>query len=113
MTEPRRAVLALDQGSHASRACIVDTRGAILAEAHLPVRTWHGVAGQIEQDPDELVTSLQSVADRAIGIARSAEPHAAELDIVAAGLATQRSTIVCFNARSDNVQLSGVRLSAA
>ncbi len=39
-----RGVLALDQGSHASRACIFDESGALCAAASVPVSTRHPAA---------------------------------------------------------------------
>jgi glycerol kinase len=84
-----RAVLALDQGGHASRACIVDERGEILAEQQLAIGTAHGSDGEVEHNADEIADSLRAAA---VSVLRGA----GELIIEAAGLATQRSTIVCF-----------------
>ncbi|MFI4867971.1 MAG: FGGY family carbohydrate kinase [Steroidobacterales bacterium] len=95
-----RAVLALDQGGHASRACLVDVHGRILATQQVPIATAHGSAGEVEHDPQEIVASLQAAA---AGVLRAAP----ELIVDAAGLATQRSTIVCFE------RGSGVALSSA
>jgi glycerol kinase len=86
-----RAVLALDQGSHASRACVFDQHGHLLAQRHLPVATQHE-GGHIEQDPLALVQSLRTVAQQALVEARLRHP---QLEVQAAGLAVQRSTIVC------------------
>jgi len=85
-------VLALDQGSHASRACIFDHRGALLASATVPVETRHPAPAHVEQDALELVQSLRAAARQAIAAAHRAEPR---LRLEAAGLAVQRSTIVC------------------
>ena len=87
-----RAVLALDQGSHASRACIYDTAGVLCGARTVPVATRHIDARHIEQDADELLRSLQSAAQAAVRMALHARP---QLQLVAAGLAVQRSTIVC------------------
>jgi glycerol kinase len=85
-----RCVLALDQGSHASRACLLDESGQLLASATVPVATVRRGAAEVEQDADELVQSLRSAAAQAVAAAR-----APRLELVAAGLAVQRSTIVC------------------
>jgi glycerol kinase len=98
----RHAVLALDQGGHASRACVVDADGNILAEALCPVATVLGAEGQVEHDADELASSLWSVARRALAEARAGFPG---LTVGSAGLATQRSTVVCFR-RTDAATLS-------
>jgi glycerol kinase len=88
-----RGVLALDQGGHASRACIVDERGEIVAEQQVAIATAHGGDGEVEHNADEIAASLRTAA---AGVLRDA----GDLVIEAAGLATQRSTIVCFDRRS-------------
>jgi glycerol kinase len=88
-----RAVLALDQGGHASRACLVDERGDILAEHLVPIGTALGSDGEVEHSADEIAASLRTAALAVLG-------DAGELRIDAAGLATQRSTIVCFQTHS-------------
>jgi glycerol kinase len=98
----RRAVLALDQGGHASRACVVDDSGLILSEAHREVSTRHGPDGTVEHDAEELAASLWQAARSALAQARAGF---AQLRVESAGLATQRSTIVCFR-RSDGAALS-------
>jgi len=86
---PGQVVLALDQGSHASRAVLFDITGVQLAEAHVPVATRREGSDRVEQDPEELVRSLRLAVEDAFESA-----PAAGRSIVAAGLATQRSTIV-------------------
>ncbi len=104
----RPLVLALDQGGHASRACLVDDDGAIRAQATVPIRTRHGPHGEVEHDPEELVESLRSAAGQVLAqLPALSGGAAASLDVAAAGLATQRSTLVCFE------RGSGAALSAA
>ncbi|MDX1572257.1 MAG: FGGY family carbohydrate kinase, partial [Xanthomonadales bacterium] len=83
-------VLAIDQGTHATRAMIFRDSGRCLAEASIPVGI-HRSDGRVEQDPRELVESVRAAALQAIKAAPGGE-------IDAAGLATQRSTIVCWDA---------------
>jgi len=84
-------VLALDQGSHASRAVLFDATGAAVAEARLAVGTRRQGSDRVEQDPDELLGSLRTAATDACDSATvRGRP------VTAAGLATQRSTIVCW-----------------
>jgi len=87
-----RCVLALDQGSHASRACLFDESGQLRASASVPVATTRRGAAEVEQDADELLHSLRSAATQAVAAAQAQEPR---LELAAAGLAVQRSTIVC------------------
>ena len=97
-----RGVLALDQGSHASRACIFDESGALCATASVPVTTRQPAALHVEHDAYELVSTLRSAAESALQTARRQQP---QLTLAAAGLAVQRSTIVCCS-RVDGVALS-------
>ena len=92
---PEEAVLALDQGSHASRACLYDRDGRLVARCELPVATRHPAPDRVEQDPLELADSLQRAAEEALARARTTHPR---LVVVAAGLAVQRSTLVCCEA---------------
>ena len=88
-------VLALDQGGHGSRAVLFDQCGGELAASHVPVATRHDTDGRVEQDPRELVRSLARAAQDAC------DSHAAAgRTIGSVGLATQRSTIVCWERSS-------------
>jgi len=87
MTEPA-LYLVLDQGSHASRAMVFDRRGEQHAAASVPVDT--RIKGdRVEQDPEQLVATLRDCAGKAC-LEAGAVPRAA-------GLATQRSSVVCWN----------------
>jgi glycerol kinase len=83
-------VLALDQGSHASRAVLFDSIGHQLTAAQVSVATRREGVDRVEQDPEELVRSLQT----ALVDATESRDGAA---IVAVGLATQRSTVVAWS----------------
>jgi glycerol kinase len=83
-------VIALDQGSHASRAVLIDAAGSEVAQAHVPVATRREGTDRVEQDAEELVRSLRT----ALQDACERRPGAR---IFAAGLATQRSTVVAWS----------------
>ncbi|HVN43409.1 MAG TPA: FGGY family carbohydrate kinase [Steroidobacteraceae bacterium] len=94
--------LALDQGGSASRAVLFDAVGRAVASAHVPVGTHREGADRVEHDAEELARSLGEAARDVCD-----SDLARDRPIMAAGLATQRSTIVCWERR-------GVRpLSAA
>lgn len=97
-----RGVLALDQGSHASRACIFDESGGLCASASVPVTTRQPAALQVEHDAYELVSTLGIAAARALQMTREQQPR---FELAAAGLAVQRSTIVCCS-RLDGAALT-------
>ena len=91
---PRRAplFLALDQGGHASRARVFDVRGRLAAAAERRIATRSPSANRVEHDPAALLASLRQACQ---DVARQLGPRVA--DIRRAGLATQRSTIVCWD----------------
>lgn len=89
---PDACVLAIDQGGHSSRAIAFDFQGAHLTEASRPIETVHGDEDRVEHDPQEVLQSVrEAVAECAI------QTSAAGRRIVAAGIATQRSSLVCWN----------------
>lgn len=92
--------LCLDQGGHASRALVLDECGAVLARAVREVPTQHRGADHVEQDPEQVVASL---CEAVTEVVRTLGARAGE--IVVAGLATQRSSIVCWD------RLTGAALS--
>lgn len=87
--------LALDQGGHASRALVFDGRGECVAKALVKVGVRHPRENWVEQGPDEVVASLVRAAERVV---RSLGKEARK--IRCAGLATQRSSIVCWDLKS-------------
>lgn len=93
--------LALDQGGHASRALVFNAAGTLVSSASIPIATQRIGDGRIEHDPEELVASLRQAVDAAC----------AELPpgsrILAAGLATQRSSMACWH-RQTGLALSPV-----
>jgi len=84
--------LALDQGGHASRALLFDPHGQVVARALRDIDEYHPRPDWVEQDPEQLVESLIEVIREVLrDVGRRGR------DIVAAGLATQRSSIVCWD----------------
>ena len=98
MSEPAQ-ILAIDQGSHASRAALFAADGRRGQIAYREVATRRPREGWVEQDPEEL---LQSVLDCAEEVAAAAPGP-----ITVAGLATQRSSLVCWD-RDSGAALSPV-----
>jgi glycerol kinase len=90
--------LAIDQGGHASRASLYEAKGSLIATATVPVHTYHPAPDQVEHDPEEMVASVQTAITDALRSAGSST-------IAAAGLATQRSSVVCWD------KISGAALS--
>lgn len=90
----QRLYLALDQGGHASRALVFAGTGELIATGSQPLETLHGADGHIEHDPEVLIDSLREA------IAAACRNLPAASRIVAAGLATQRSSMCCWERKS-------------
>ena len=100
-TSSKEHYLAIDQGGHASRALVFDDQGRVVSRGLREVKERRLKPGWIEQDPEELVTSINEAvgeAIRALGDRRGR---------IRAGMATQRSSIVCWD-RQDGKALSPV-----
>jgi glycerol kinase len=95
-------ILAIDQGTHATRAFIFDRLGSIVASAQQRIELHRYARNEVEQDARQILASMQSViAD----VLDSPGVHPAQIDV--AGLATQRSSVVAWN-RLDGAPLSPV-----
>jgi len=92
--------LAIDQGGHASRALLFDDRGRVVARGGQAVHVHQPQPGWVEQDPDEVVRSVRASVEQVL----SGHEAAA---VVAAGIASQRSSIVCWD-RGNGCALSPV-----
>lgn len=90
----RRLYLALDQGGHASRALVFADDGELVAAGSVPIETLHGAGGHIEHEPEALIASLRAAIVAACG------QLPAGSRIVEAGLATQRSSMCCWQRHS-------------
>ncbi len=95
-------LLAIDQGTHASRALLFDVCGRQIASHLVPVTLTRPQANRAEQDPGEIISSVREAVTQAI---RSLAP-AERGNIRACGLTTQRSTVLAWRA-------NGTPLSAA
>ncbi|MGI9291579.1 MAG: FGGY family carbohydrate kinase [Gammaproteobacteria bacterium] len=81
--------LCLDQGGHASRAVVINSTGDIKNIVFREISTQRdGV--RVEHDPDELLLTLREAAEEVAG----------QYSLSAAGLATQRSSIVCWDRKT-------------
>ena len=84
--------LSIDQGGHASRALVFDIHGQLQASAQAQIATLHPGRYKVQHDPDALLASIQRACTSVVRQLGSRCAH-----IQAAGLATQRSTIVCWD----------------
>jgi glycerol kinase len=86
------AILAIDQGTHASRAVLFNKLGKTVAGAYQPVTMTRTGQDVYEQDANEILDSVWKV----IGAALAAN----NLPVSSAALATQRSTLVAWDGAS-------------
>ena len=84
--------LAIDQGGHSSRAIVFNTFGEQIAFARQLVDEQKTGLDRVEQDPELLLGSIIESVKSVIEQLGERSRH-----IVAAGLATQRSSMVCWH----------------
>jgi len=94
--------LAIDQGTHASRAVVLDHRGRVLASGAQEIGLTRPQTDWAEQDGDEMLASIFTAATQALSALGERRR-----DVIAAGLASQRSSCVCWD-RRDGRPLSPV-----
>lgn len=86
-------VLAVDQGTSATKAVLVDTSGAIVSAASVAVAQSHPRPGWAEQDPLEIWASVQAAVTACL--------HGHDAGAVAAvGLSTQRESTLLWERAS-------------
>ena len=93
-------VLVIDQGGHASRASVIDRFGNIHNTGTAEINAIHKQNGHIEYDPITMLNSVELAINRAVK----------EIDIgliKSAGLATQRSNVLCWH-RNSGIPLSPI-----
>jgi len=86
--------LAIDQGTHASRAVVLDCLGRVRSQGERAIGLVHPRTDWAEQDAEAMVASILE----AVGAALAPLGEAAG-DVVAAGLASQRSSCACWDRR--------------
>src|SRR5579884_3333298 len=86
-------ILAIDQGTSATKCVLVDRAGRIVARGSAPLAEQHPRPGWVEQDAEALWHSVQrAVAD----CLRDQDARA----VAAVGIANQRETLVLWDRRS-------------
>jgi len=92
MPQPKRYVLALDQGTSSSKAFIFDNQGQVVSRAGRDFSQIYPRPGWVEHDPNEIWKSQLEVAREAIGSAGIRVD-----EIAALGLTNQRETAVLWD----------------
>jgi glycerol kinase len=87
-----KLALAIDQGTHASRALVFDACGQVLARGECQVALARPQTDWVEQDGDEIVASIHTALAQAINALGSRARQ-----ITVAGLSSQRASAVCWD----------------
>jgi glycerol kinase len=95
-------ILAIDQGTHSTRAVIFDAQGRqqVMAQQAIELQVQDNV--RVEQSPNQILKSMQQVMGQVLR-----HPAIASGRVRHAGLATQRSSILAWT-RDEGVALSPV-----
>jgi glycerol kinase len=92
MTNDKRYLLALDQGTSSSRSIVFDAHGRIAAMAQREFKQIYPQPGWVEHDPREIWASQLATARDAL-----AQAGIGAGDIAAIGITNQRETTVVWN----------------
>ncbi len=87
-------ILAIDQGTSATKAIVVADGGKVLGEGSTPVNTQAGAGGAVEQDPEELLQSIVEAGRAALA--------AAGVEVEAVGLGNQGETVLRWDRETGN-----------
>jgi glycerol kinase len=85
-------ILAIDQGTSATKALVVGVGGDVLGSAEVPVRPRSVPGGGVEQDPAELYESVLGAGQAALAAARA--------PVHALALANQGETVLAWDRRT-------------
>ena len=92
--------LAIDQGTHASRACLFDEAGVLVCEYTKKIKLNRISSSHIEQDANEIVDSVKEVVAKLLH-------EVSDQDVIAAcGIAIQRSSVLAW--KNDGTAISPV-----
>ena len=90
-----KLILAIDQGTHSTRAIVFDSQGHVVASARQSIELQRLSRIEIEQWATEILQSMQSVVANVLD-----DPAINPEQIVTAGMAAQRSSIVAWHRNS-------------
>lgn len=91
------AVLAIDQGTSATKAIVVDDTGGVIAVAEIPITVVSGAGGMVEIDAEQLWESV-------VHAGRAAWSEAGNPVLDGIGLANQGETVLAWDRRTGTPQ---------
>lgn len=89
-------VLAIDQGTSATKAIVVDSSGAVRGQATAPVSPRAGAGGAVEQDAEELLESVVVAGRGAL--------DAAAVEVAAVGVGNQGETVLRWDRQTGRTE---------
>ncbi len=92
---PNTLYLCIDQGGHASRAIVFNQNGEEICSAYCEVQTQHPAKNFVELNATQVIKSIDSAIKQVLE-----KLGDKKRDIISAGLATQRSNVVCWNKKT-------------
>lgn len=95
MTDP--LVLAIDQGTSATKALLVDADGRVVARGSAPLEQQTPQPGWVEHRPEDVVTSMRLAVAEALAAYASASGPAA---VACVGISNQRESLVLWDRRT-------------
>jgi len=94
-----RYILAIDQGTSATKSLLVDQQGAVVARGACPLTEQYPQPGWVEQDADEIFASVQTSVERCLAAVDAAGATYADR-IAAVAFSTQRESLVLWERAS-------------
>ena len=92
---PNELYLCIDQGGHASRAIVFNHEGEMVSSAYSEIETQHPAENFVELNANDVIRSVNDSLKEVLHKLGDKKKH-----IVSAGLATQRSNVVCWNKKT-------------
>ncbi len=94
----KQYILAIDQGTTSTKACIYDQQQHMIAWAQLEFKQYFPQVGWVEHDPEELWQSVLAVCHKALATA-----NVSASQIAALGISNQRETTILWHKVSGEV----------
>jgi len=88
-------ILAIDQGTSATKTVLFDSRGQIVTKAVCPLESYFSYPGFVEQDPEEIFQSAINSVTQCLNQFNA--QNGKIKDIVACGLSNQRETFMLWD----------------
>jgi len=96
MSVSKKYILAIDQGTSATKAIIFNENGELVTKATAPLKSYYPEIGFVEQDPQEIYQSVIDATKACIKQFEALKPNEKE-SIISCGISNQRETFVLWD----------------